>query len=224
MTATSRKLAPVMVLAMMAGTLAAEAGPPLKIVALGTSLTARGGWSQPLAEALAECEGRPVEISVIARPGATSSWGQEQVDQVIGASPDVVLTEFAVNDSALQNFVTLADSARNISAIISALNASSRPPKIYLMAMNPVHGAKSWLRPSLAAYEEAHQAVAGEQGAGFIDMRAAWMRLGEGERRRLIPDGLHPDPREDSSIIVPTLIAGLGGTKCRPVEAQPWQH
>lgn len=222
--AKSGRLVSLVILAMMAGTISADAGSTLRIVALGTSLTARGGWSEPFAEALAECQERPVEISVIARPGATSSWGREQIDRVLGANPDLVLIEFAVNDSALQNFVTLAESARNIRAIISALNASSRPPKIYLMAMNPVHGAKAWLRPSLAAYEEAHRAVAGEQGAGFIDTRAAWMRLGEGERQRLIPDGLHPDPREDARIIVPTLIAGLANTKCRPVEAQPWRH
>jgi acyl-CoA thioesterase-1 len=222
--AKSRRLVSLVVLAMMAGTISADAGSTLQIVALGTSLTARGGWSQPLAEALGQCEKRQVMMTVVARPGATSSWGRERVDQVLGADPDLVLIEFAVNDSALQNFVTLGESTRNISAIISALNAHSRPPRIYLMAMNPVHGAKAWLRPSLAAYEEAHRAVADEQGAGFIDTRPAWTRLGEDERQRLIPDGLHPDPREDASIVVPTLIAGLAGTKCRWAEAQPWRH
>jgi lysophospholipase L1-like esterase len=147
-----------------------------------------------------------------------------QVERALSVDPDLVLIEFAVNDAALQNFITLARSRDNIRAILSALRGAPRPPRVFLMAMNPVHGAKAWLRPSLKAYEAAHQELAHEEGAGFIDHRTAWMLLAPADRGRLIPDGLHPDPREDAKIIVPTLVKSLAGTECRGEAAPPWRH
>jgi lysophospholipase L1-like esterase len=222
--AKRRVLAPLAAAAMMAGALSAEAAvETIRIVALGTSLTARGGWSEPLAAALSRCEGKPVSVTLIALPGATSSWGRRQIERVLAAGPDLVLIEFAVNDAAIHNFVSLAQSRENIRAIIAALRRQQRPPKIHLMRMNPVHGAKAWLRPSLASYEAAHRDMAREQGAGFIDHRAAWSRVSEADRERLIPDGLHPDPREAGEIIVPTLVRSLAGVDCGQ-EAAPWRH
>lgn len=216
-------LAPLVVLTMMAGINFADASSPLRIVALGTSLTARGGWPEPFAKALEECGNRRASITVMALPGATSSWGRAQLGRVLDADPDLVLVEFAVNDAALHNFVSLAQSRENIRAILSTFKTARRPPKVYLMAMNPVHGSKAWLRSSLAAYEEVHRAVASEEGAGFIDTRPAWMHLSDAERQRLIPDGLHPDPREDAKVIVPALVRSLAGSECRE-EAEPWRH
>jgi lysophospholipase L1-like esterase len=209
---------------MMAGSFSVEAAAEtIRIVALGTSLTARGGWSEPLAAALSRCESKPVSVTPIALPGATSSWGRRQIERVLAADPDLVLIEFAVNDAAIHNFVSLAQSRENIRRIIAALGSRTRPPKVYLMTMNPVHGSKAWLRRSLASYEAAYRDIAREQGAGFIDHRAAWLRVSEADRERLIPDGLHPDPGQSAEIIVATLIRSLAGVECGKGSAS-WRH
>lgn len=220
----SRRAVVVLLLAstLMATRNSAAAACDSKIVTLGTSLTARGGWQKPLAAALSADTSLKISVAVVAQPGATSSWGRGQIHRVHAENPSIVLVEFAANDAAVHNFISLARSRENIRAIISGLQDHPNRPEVYIMAMNPVHGSRGWARPYLAAYEEAHRGAAREFGAGFIDHRPAWGTLLEADRARVVPDGLHPEPEAAARLIVPTIVRSLVDKSCG--KARPWRH
>jgi lysophospholipase L1-like esterase len=85
---------------------------------------------------------------------------------------------------------------------------------VFLATMNPAHGAAGWARPGLAAYNAAYRRLAAEGLAGLIDTGPAWQALGEAERRRLIPDGLHPTPEGMRLVAVPAFAAALAPRVC----------
>lgn len=192
---------------------------PLTIVAMGTSLTARGGWQQPLREALERCLRRPVAVETVARSGASSSWGLKAVDEVAAKGPDVVLVEFATNDAALNRLLTRQASRTNLRAILARLSGLEPKPRIIVMAMNPVFGLRGLLRPFLSCYIEAHRELAAEFGAEFIDHGPAWRALGRQALRGAIPDGIHPEPAAAASVIVPALLGLLSEGRCLPAGA-----
>src|SRR5262249_7535722 len=88
----------------------------LKIAAVGTSLTAQGGWQAPLQKGMTECLGVPVTVTNHARSGETSRWGLLNVDAILADRPDIVLIEFAANDAALNRFISLSQSVDNMRA------------------------------------------------------------------------------------------------------------
>lgn len=187
----------------------------LKIVAYGTSLTEHGGWQEPLRARLTECLKRPVTVATVAKSGEGSDWGATVVDRVVAEKPDVVLVEFATNDAALQRFISLKQSVANMTGILRRLQEQAPPPRIFVMAMNPIHGMRGWVRPFLADYEAAHEQLAREFGASFIDHRPAWATLSRQELDEAIPDGSHPVPEVAIRLIVPTIAAAVGGPECR---------
>ncbi|MGE0239254.1 MAG: SGNH/GDSL hydrolase family protein [Parvibaculaceae bacterium] len=200
-------------LAAAAPVMAQPAGA-VKIVTLGTSLTARGGWQEPLRHALGACLSRDVAVANLAKSGMTSEWGLTQIDKVVAEHPDIVLVEFAVNDADVTEFMSLARSAGNLAGIVSGLRQSETRPSVYVMAMSPVSGLRGMVRPFLAQYEAMHAAVARKLGAGFIDHRPAWARLSEDEIAGAIADGVHPDPAMASRVIVPGLVRALAAPGC----------
>ena len=187
---------------------------PLTIVALGTSLTARGGWPLPLEAALERCLHRPVAVRVVARSGQDSTWGVSALDQVAAQRPDVVLVEFAVNDAALHHWIGFERSRRNMQAILDRLADLNPRPRVFVMAMNPVSGLRGALRPSLDRYAAMHRDVAQAAGAGFIDHGPAWRALAPDALARAIPDGTHPDPAVAARIMVPALVRTIAGEAC----------
>jgi len=192
----------------------AQTDEMVKIVTLGTSLSARGGWQEPLSRALGACLNRDVAVTNLAESGMTSQWGLTQIDKVIAERPDIVLVEFAVNDADVTEFMSLAGSAANMSEIVSRLRESETHPAVYVMAMSPVSGLRGMIRPFLAQYEDAHAEVARKLGAGFIDHRPAWAKLSDEEIATAIPDGTHPDPATTSRVIVPGLVHALAASGC----------
>lgn len=192
----------------------AQPGEVVKVVTLGTSLSARGGWQEPLQRALGACLNKEVTVVNLAKSGMTSEWGLTQIDKVAAERPDVVLVEFAVNDADVTEFMSLSRSAGNMARIVSSLRESETRPAVYVMAMSPVSGLRGMIRPFLAQYEEMHAAVARKLGAGFIDHRPAWARLSDEEIEAAIPDGTHPDPATTSRVIVPGLVHALASSGC----------
>ena len=186
----------------------------VKVVTLGTSLSARGGWQEPLRRSLAACLDSDVVIVNLAKSGMTSEWGLTQIDKVAAERPDIVLVEFAVNDADVTEFMSLERSAANMTEIVSRLRESEKRPSVYVMAMNPVSGLRGMLRPFLDQYEERHAAVARDLGAGFIDHRPAWARLSNEEAAGAIADGVHPDPEIAGRVIVPGLVHALAASGC----------
>jgi acyl-CoA thioesterase-1 len=192
----------------------AQPGKTMKIVTLGTSLSARGGWQEPLRRSLGACLDGDVTIVNLAKSGMTSEWGLTQIDKVVAERPDIVLIEFAVNDADVTEFMSLSRSGANMTEIVSRLRESKTRPAVYVMAMSPVSGLRGMIRPFLWQYEELHAAVARKLGAGFIDHRPAWARLSDDEMAKAIADGVHPDPTTASRVIVPGLVHALAASGC----------
>ena len=192
---------------------------PLKIVAFGTSLTARGGWTTPLQTALSRCLKRPVEVAAIAMSGATSDWGVKTASRVISAAPDIVLIEFYANDAALHRFVSLGRSRQNLQRIIDELRARLPEARILTMAMNPITGMRGLIRPLLDCYIEAHREVARDKGIDFVDLRPAWRQLSAAELAAAIPDGAHPLPEAAAAVIVPALMMRIAPGSCQELSA-----
>ena len=212
--------AALMLMVLMVAPAAARQSEALKIVTFGTSLTARGGWQEPLRRALSACRDAEVTIVNLAKSGMASDWGVTQIDKVLAEKPDIVLVEFAVNDSALDRFLSLAASAANIEEIVTRLKAGESKPAVYVMAMSPVSGLRGWIRPYLVQYEDRHAELARRLGAGFIDHRPAWAKLSADEIATAIADGTHPDPATAGRVMLPGLMQALAGADCRTASTE----
>ncbi|MDV4153468.1 SGNH/GDSL hydrolase family protein [Rhizobium brockwellii] len=192
----------------------ADSLQPLKIVAFGTSLTARGGWQSALETGLSACLQRPVNVESVAKSGETSLWALTQVDRVIAAQPDIILIELYANDATLHRFVSLAQSRKNIGDILDQLRQRLPQARIIVMAMNPFSGLRGLIRPFADSYVSAHQAEAKKRGLEFVDHRPNWERLTPDDLATAIPDGVHPQPDMASKIIAPELVKRIAGNDC----------
>ncbi|OWV80242.1 acyl-CoA thioesterase [Rhizobium sp. R634] len=192
----------------------AENLPPLKIVAFGTSLTARGGWQPALQAELAACLDRPVEVDSVAKSGETTLWALTQIDRVVAEQPDIVLIELYANDATLHRLVSLAQSRKNIGDILDKLRQRLPQARIIVMAMNPFSGMRGLIRPFVGSYISAHRAEAEKRGLEFVDHRPNWERLTPDDLAAAIPDGAHPLPGMAAKIIVPELVEKIAGRNC----------
>lgn len=182
-------------------------GTPLRIAVFGTSLTAGSHWPEDVTQALQNCLGRPVSLSRIAQPGATSLWARDHVVDVLATSPDIVLIEFAINDADLRNGLSLVGSIATHQAIILALHESRPDLRIVLMTMNPAQGLRGVMRPQLAAYYAAYSDLAALTDSGLVDLYPRWLTLPRAARG--LADGLHPKDIVARSVIVPALLVYL---------------
>jgi len=192
----------------------ADGAQPLKIVAFGTSLTARGGWQPALETRLAACLQRPVKVESVAKSGETSLWALTQVDRVVAAQPDIILIELYANDATLHRFVSLAQSRKNIGDILDQLQQRLPQARIIVMAMNPFSGLRGLIRPFVNSYVSAHQAEAEKRGLEFVDHRPNWERLNRMTWPRQFPTACILSPtwppkssRLNSSNVSPATIA-----------------
>lgn len=185
--------------------------PPLKIVAFGTSLTALGGWQDALRARLETCLERGVQIVTVAQVGATSEWALAQAADVVRRRPDIVLVEFAINDASLRHWLSLARSRANIEEVLSRLREISPAPRVFVLAMNPVHGLRGWLRPRLSTFTAEHARAAIGMGAEFVDFRPFWHATSLADT---IPDGVHPVASAAIDAIVPELVRRISNGAC----------
>ncbi|WP_061933415.1 SGNH/GDSL hydrolase family protein [Aureimonas sp. AU22] len=197
------------------GIASAQAAPPgagngpLRVATFGTSLTAIGGWQKPLAAAIEACIRGPVAVSNDGRSGAASDWGVEAVDRVAATRPDILFLEFAVNDAAINNLITVSSSVDNMRAIIGAFRRENPDVVVYVMSMNPVSGRRLWARPFRDRYEDAHRRLAEELGLRYIDHRPDWEKMGADALYLAIADGAHPTPGSATAIVVPNIMKHL---------------
>lgn len=185
------------------------------VAAFGTSLTARASWPGRLAIALRDRLNRPVDVVAVAKGGATTRWATAHVQHLVDLRPDLILIEFAINDAALHRCITLRRSRHAIDAILARLRALLPEAKVMMMAMNPTHGLRGLLRPRLNAYVAAHRQAALAAGAGFIDHRPVWAALSLLDRRRAIPDGVHPLDHAAATVMVDTIASHIVQTLSR---------
>ncbi|MBY5387404.1 SGNH/GDSL hydrolase family protein [Rhizobium leguminosarum] len=192
----------------------ADSPVSLKIVAFGTSLTARGGWQPALETELAACLQKPVKVESVAKSGETSLWALTQIDRVVAEQPDIILIELYANDATLHRFVSLAQSRKNIGDILDQLQQRLPQARIIVMAMNPFSGLRGLIRPFVDSYVSVHEAEAQKRGLEFVDHRPNWERLTPDDLATAIPDGVHPLPDMASKIIAPELVKRIAGNHC----------
>lgn len=192
-------------IALSLGTAAAD---PIRIVAFGTSLTARQEWQAEVATRLAHCV--EIEVTTIAKGGKNSDWAVEMLPQVVAEKPAVVLIEFAINDASLLHGVAGDRSRANTLAIVETLAATGPIP--ILMTMNPARGLNSLSRPWLADYYQLYRDIAVEDGVTLIDLMPLWDARGDLDA--VIPDGVHPAPETAREVIAPAVAEALRPLLC----------
>lgn len=190
---------------------ASAADGPRIVVALGTSLTARGGWQAELARRLGDAAGHPVEVKTVAKSGGTSEWALDHLAEVVALRPDVVLIELHANDGAIDEWISPARSGANMDAILRSLRRDLPTSRFVVMAMNPMHGLRGAIRPFMSWYVDAHRDAAARNGAAFLDIGPMWNQLSDEDIRRAIPDGAHPSPEAAARIVAPTIATFLEG-------------
>jgi acyl-CoA thioesterase-1 len=196
----ARRQAIGLLVAALAGPLtparAAQPGRPVRIVALGDSLTAgyqlaaQDAFPARLQAAL-RARGHAVEVENAGVSGDTSAGGLERLDWAVGEDVDAVILELGAND-ALRG-IDPAITRRNLETIITRLKARGvavlltgmlAPPNMgpdYAAAFNPIF-------PDLASR---HGLIF---DPFFLDGVAAVPSLNLG-------DGMHPNPKGVAVIV-----------------------
>lgn len=185
------------------------ASGPVRIVVMGTSLSARTPWPQELAQRLSACAGREVTVVPVAQGGKGSNWGRDQVDRVVDLAPDLVLIEFSINDSDLRHGVSLAAAHANHEAILDRLALARPGGQVALVIMSPAFGPRGWMRFWRSNHEAQYRHMAAERDLGLIDLAPLWqaaLSTAPTGRRSLMPDGLHPTAKAVSDVALPELL------------------
>lgn len=183
---------------------------PVQITLVGTSLTASSDWPERLQAHLDACLARPVAVSTVAQPGATSAWGLSAASDVSATEPDIVVIEFAINDADVRIGHPIAESRRNHVDIVEELRTRNPGVVIYLMTTNPALGKMRRRRPLLPAYYRLYRNLANTLDLGLADVRTRW--TSRGALRRDLPDGLHPSDDSAREVIVPALAPLMAKT------------
>ena len=179
----------------------------LRIVALGTSLTATSLWTEELRRRVERGINHEVHLCVIARSGATSRWGLAQASRLSSTRPDVLTIEFAANDANVRHLLPVSESSRNHVSLIDIARHVLPAVKIFLLAVSPTWGARGfWIRPRLSRYHRLYASLAQADGISFVDCRAAW---NVSTIRATVPDGLHPTPDGMTRIVAPAVASAI---------------
>jgi len=186
----------------------------IRIVAFGTSLTAGQLWPAELQKSLSICLNQKVSVSIVAKNGATSAWGRVNVSRVISEHPDVILIEFAVNDSSAQRLMSKFASALNMEVILTSIRRELPNARIFIMKMNPSRGIRGALRFRRPAFEAAHEKLAAAMNVQYIDLSGYWRLIPPDVLKKYIPDGLHPLPSVSAGMIVAPLTDAVAGRRC----------
>lgn len=195
---------------------------PLRLVAFGTSLTAKASWPDMLATRLETCLQHPVQMIKVAGVGQGSPWALTQMDQVIAARPDLVLLEFSINDADLLDGVSLAGSRARHEALLDQLGAALPETRVMLMTMSPVSGLlQKAKRPRLGRYYGLYRDLAAVRGLPLADLQPRWQQLWDRNPALVPADGLHPHSQVASDLMVPVLTRLIGAGSSPVCAADP---
>ena len=128
----------------LAGTAAAQAPRPLRLLMLGDSITAAYGLARPEGlparlEAALRAKGRAVTVINAGVSGDTTAGGRSRVEWSLAERPDAVIVALGGNDG-LRGIEPRASQA-NLKAILDALRARNLPVMLAGMLAPPNLGA-----------------------------------------------------------------------------------
>jgi acyl-CoA thioesterase-1 len=198
----------IIMVSLMAGSIAAQAAAPIRLLVLGDSLTAgyglphADGFQAQLARALA-AQGRDVRMIDAAVSGDTTAGGRARLDWALGDGADAAIVELGANDGL--RGLDPAQMEANLSAILDTLAAKHIPVLLTGMYALPNFGAD---------YGQAFKAVFDRLGARkgvlydpfFLEGVAAVPSLNQA-------DGLHPNAegvRREVARLLPLVDRLLG--------------
>lgn len=184
---------------------------PLRIVTMGTSLTASYDWPAVLQDRLSACLPVPVEITKVAKNGENIRWGAGQTAQVIDAEPDIVLIEYAINDADIFDGLSPRNARAILEGLIADLRLALPRASVVLATMSPAAGPRGRIRPRLAYHYTQYRDIAADNGIGLIDLYPRWLSRPPAQRG-LELDGLHPDAEVVKAVILQPLTDYLGQT------------
>ncbi|MEV8099826.1 SGNH/GDSL hydrolase family protein [Kitasatospora sp. NPDC085879] len=193
-------------------------GDPLGLVLLGDSLaqglgapTPQGTLGAYLAEGLARAIGRPVELTTLARVGATTKSMQSQVARAAALPPGIAVIIVGGNDAMLP--ATIGRAARRFSQALDTLREAgwqlivvpcpdpARAPGLRtLVRLLAAPRSHRLARLQTRAALKAQATIAPSSVEEFLDRP---MEL-------LSPDGLHPSPlgyAEHAARMLPSLLS-----------------
>ncbi len=208
---------------------ALRAGKKVTIVTMGTSLTG-GAWRWPdvmmndwlnrdwPGQVTLFNEGVGASASSVGFNGDVTTSGLGKLGAVMAHRPDVVIIEFATNDAFLPYKISLADSRKNLHAIIDAILAANPKTEIILQTMNscldhPGGGKHASDRPQIAEYFEGYRQVARQRGLLLVDHYPNWLKIMTNDPAlfdQLVPDRIHPQAEGYRRVLLPALKAALG--------------
>ena len=183
-------------------------GQPLRLVALGDSLTAGYGLPQEAAfpavlEQALKAKGYRVEIANAGVSGDTSSGGLDRLDWSVPDGTDGVIVELGANDMLRGLDPSLT--RKSIGAIVERLKARNIP--VMLAGM---YASRNLGPDYVQKFDSLYPDIAKRHGLVlypfFLDGVA-------GERSLNLPDGLHPTARGVEIIvqrILPTVESFIG--------------
>lgn len=195
-----------------------KAGGPIYILLVGTSLTARGDWPKKLERELASCARLDVVVERLAKSGKGIRWGLSALETRMSDTalphPDITIVEFAGNDSALRQGLPLFLARKRTLHLIEILRQSGSV--VFLSTMNPGWGSEALPRPGQARYHGMYRDLVAETGVGLIDTVPQWLELSAEVRKRVVPDGGHPNDEGASLITIPAFLEALKPLVCGP--------
>ena len=190
--------------------LGAAAAQPVRLLALGDSLTAGYGLAPAEGftarlEAALGARGREVKVINAGVSGDTTAGGLARIDWALGDRPDAALVALGAND-ALRG-LDPAEAERNLDAILARLAKAGVPTLLVGMMAPPNLG-----RDYGAAFDGIYARLAERHGVPlypfFLDGVAADAALNQ-------PDGIHPNARGVAVMverILPAVERLLDGT------------
>ncbi len=202
-----------------------EHGSSQTLCIYGTSLSFHLG--PHLRDALKAQFGELIMVVNSAMSGCASRSGlQELKNRVLDHAPDVLLMEFAVNDShtyfhspdALDAGIALEESRGNLGELLDIIQVALPSCEVILQTMNPAWDSPEGRlpasnRPELETFYEQYREVARARGLQLIDNYPVWQAIQTQDPKRferLIPDGVHPTPEAVKTVLVPHLLTQWG--------------
>lgn len=187
---------------------------PIRILLVGTSLTAGGNWPALLEKWLAACRAGALVVERLAKPGKAIRWGKPALTQRLktGPRPDLIVMEFAINDAVLLRGLPLVMARSRTQAVIDQIASAGIP--LYLATMNPAWGREALERPGQHRYFAAYRDLAAANKLGLIDTVPLWNALPLAQRRKLVPDNLHPNDEGMKVVALPVITNALSEHVC----------